>query len=67
MMLDNGTYNKVKLVHELSALAWFIEKHALKDAENAGDQACVAALTNLHRDLCAHLERLQNTVCSITQ
>lgn len=67
MMLDNGTYNKIKIVHELSALAWFIEKHAIKDAEVAGDNQCVASLTHLHRNLLEAIERLQNSVCSITQ
>lgn len=67
MMLDNSTYNKVKVTYKLSRLIWFIEKHALIDAQNAGDKECLDALITLQKDLTKHLEKLQKTVCTISQ
>lgn len=66
-MLDNCSYNKIKLLHELSCLLWFLEKHAIKDAENAGDRDCVELLTALQRDLNKHLEKLNKSVCTVLQ
>lgn len=67
MILDNCSYNKIKLIHELSTLAWFIDKHALADAQKAGDQACIDALQALYRDLTKHLEKLQTSMCIVSQ
>jgi hypothetical protein len=67
MILDNGTYNKMKLLHELSRLTWFLEKHALDDAQAAGDQEFIVLLTKLQHDLTLHLEKLQSSACTIMQ
>ena len=50
-MMENATYNKVKLLNSLSELIWFIKKHALADAEQANDTDCVELLKQLHADL----------------
>jgi hypothetical protein len=67
MMLDNATYNKVKLLHNLSAIYWFLEKHALIDAQNAGDKESVEAFKALQRDIEKHIEKMQKAMCIITQ
>lgn len=67
MMLDNATYNKIKMLCSLSKLCWFIDKHALKDAQEAGDQECIKELQALRRDLEKHIESLQKSVCIISQ
>ncbi len=67
MMLDNSSYNKVKMLYKLSELTWFIEKHAIVDAQNAGDTACAETMMALQRDLQKHIEKLQRSVCMITQ
>ncbi len=67
MMLDNSTYNKIKMLSTLSKLCWFIDKHALKDAQEAGDKECVKALTAIRVDLEKHIESLQKSMCIITQ
>lgn len=59
MMLDNATYNKVKTLHALSELCWFIEKHALSDAKKAGDHECTKHLEDLKKDLKNYIEKLQ--------
>lgn len=67
MMLDNVSYNKIKLMHELSSNIWFIQKHAIPDAEKSGDQASVELLKNIERDLQKYLEKLQTTMCMVLQ
>lgn len=66
-MLDNSTYNKVKMLCKLSELCWFIEKHALHDAKNSGDIECAEAMEAINRDLQKHIEKLQKSMCMITQ
>jgi hypothetical protein len=66
-MLDNSSYDKVKLLHELSCLDWFIEKHAIKDAQSAGDAEFEEALSILKKDLERHIEKIRGMVCTITQ
>ncbi len=67
VMLDNVSYDKIKLLHKLSCINWFIEKHGKVDAQTAGDQAFVATLTELQKDLQKYIEKLQQGVCIITQ
>lgn len=67
MILDNTSYNKIKLLYKLSELAWFIEKHALLDAQTAGDKENADALLALQRDLQKHIEKLHKAACIITQ
>lgn len=50
-MLKNCTYDKVKLLHKLSSLLWFIENHAKVDAINADDVNFNELLKNLSEDL----------------
>ena len=67
MMLDNSTYNKVKLIYKLSRMIWFIDKHGLLDANNSGDKECLDNLVALKKDLEKHLEKLQISVCIISK
>lgn len=67
MILDNSTYNKVKLVYKISQIIWFIDKHGLIDANSSGDKDCMDSLIDLRRDLERHLEKLQKSVCIISQ
>ncbi len=67
MMLDNSTYNKVKLIYKLSRIIWFIDKHGLLDSNNSGDKECLDNLVALKKDLEKHLEKLQKSVCIISQ
>ncbi len=67
MMLDNSTYDKIKLLHELSKIVWFVEKHAIPDAQTAGDRELTDMLQGLHRDTQRHIESLQKALCLISQ
>lgn len=58
-MLDHCTYDKVKLLHEISSLVWFIEQHAKNDAQSAKDAACQELLTKLVQDLEKYIVKLR--------
>jgi len=62
-MLDNSCYNKIKLMHDLSALIWFIKKHAGDDAQKASDKTCIDLLNKLEEDLDRHLHQLKHMIC----
>lgn len=66
MVLDNCSYNKIKLMHELSSMLWFISHHAINDAKAAGDASFVEALQVIEEDLQRHLERLRHSMCVVT-
>jgi hypothetical protein len=63
-MLDNCCYDKIKLMHDLSALIWFIKKHAYEDAQKANDKACIDFLNELENDLGKHLHALKQMACN---
>lgn len=67
MMLDNSTYNKTKLIYEISKLVWFIDKHALVDANNAGDNEWMNTLIGLRKELEKQIEKFHKSVCLISQ
>ncbi|MEX0939786.1 MAG: hypothetical protein WDZ41_00325 [Candidatus Babeliales bacterium] len=57
-MLDHCTYDKVKLLHELSCIVWFIEKHAKIDAKNDGDTEFANIVKKLAPDLEKYIDQL---------
>jgi len=59
--LENCVYDKIKILHELSCLLWFIEKHAKKDAQ--GNAECTAYLERLEKDLEKYVQELKDMVC----
>lgn len=65
--MDNCKYNKVKILHDLSALCWFIQKHALEDAKKANDADCVKKLQELSKDLEKHLEAFKHCPCKCAE
>lgn len=65
-MLDNPSYNKMKLLYKLSCITWFIEKHALDDAQNAGDKDFYDELKVLQHEIEKHIEVLQKSMCRVT-
>ena len=59
-MLDHITYDKIRLLHDLSRIVWFIEKHAKADAQNAGDTKCYDLFEKCAIDLSKHIQILHN-------
>jgi hypothetical protein len=63
-MMSNHDYNKIKILHKLSCLSWFIEKHAIPDAQKDRDQRCIDAYQQLKAALDNHIEQLRQSLCS---
>ncbi len=57
-MLKHCTYDKIKLLNEMSSIVWFIEKHAKEDAKNANDTQCHELLEKLAQDLEEYIDAL---------
>ena len=55
-MLDNCKYDKIKLLHEMSSMAWFIERHAKENAEKVGNKECIRAYGALKKNLEKNIE-----------
>jgi hypothetical protein len=62
-LLKNCLYNKIKLLHELSSLLWFIENHAEADAKEANSPQCHDFLDRLEKDLEKHVQELKTLIC----
>jgi hypothetical protein len=57
-MLDNCCYDRVKILHELSSIAWFIDKCGKKDVENCGHPECKEKLAEIAKDVNAILSKM---------
>ncbi len=56
--LENCCYDKTKLLHELSCISWFIEKHAQPEAKKTKDKEFEDLLKKLQKDLSPHIKNL---------
>jgi hypothetical protein len=56
--LDDVTYDKIKLLHKLSSLEWFIKKHAHPDAKTVGDES----FKELLETMCSHINHYIQTL-----
>ncbi|HLC51631.1 MAG TPA: hypothetical protein VJI98_00120 [Candidatus Nanoarchaeia archaeon] len=59
--MDNCTYNKAKLLHELSKITGFVKTHAIKDAKGRHTK-CKSYLEDLYQDLAKHMRYLQEAL-----
>ncbi len=57
--MDDCNYSKVKLLHDLSRIAWYLDKHAKKDANTSGHVLCQKVCEELQADLDKHMEKLR--------
>ncbi len=48
-MLPDHRYDKIKIIHDASCLAWFIEKHALEQADKSDEY--INTLEKFKKDL----------------
>ncbi len=60
--MDNCTYNKLKLMHELSKIKGFIDKFGKKDAKKNKHHSCDRILIELRKDLVKHMKALHKAV-----
>ena len=57
-MLKDCDYNKIKILTELSRLAWHIKKFAKKDAKKHKHSPCHKLLMQLEKDLEKYIKKL---------
>ncbi len=66
-MLDNCNYTKIKLLHKLSQIAWYCEKHAQQDAEETGHPACQEMYEEIRQDCEKHMAKLKDAIAGVAQ
>ena len=59
--MDNCTYDKIKILHDLSRLLWFIKNHAHKEVPES--DPCHEIINNLKKDLEAYQTALKVETC----
>lgn len=59
--MDNCTYDKIRILHDLSRLLWFIKHHA--DKEISANDPCHEIINNLKKDLEAYQTALKVETC----
>ena len=58
-VLNDCNYNKVRLLHDLSRIVWYLEKHAKQDAKKEGHKLCHVVCDDIRKDLEKHMEKLR--------
>ena len=66
-MLDDCNYNKIRLLHDVSRIVWYLEHHAKKDAKESGHELCHAMCVELQADLEKHMEKLKEAIVGISK
>jgi hypothetical protein len=66
-VLRNCNYDKIRLLHDLSRIAWYIDKHAKKDADEENHPMCKELYQELHKDLEKHIEKLKQAVAGLSK
>jgi hypothetical protein len=66
-MLNHCNYNKVRLLHDLSRIVWFLKKHAKEDAKKEGHEACMKMCEDLEVDLEKHIDKIKNNIAGLAK
>ncbi|MBI2133694.1 hypothetical protein HYU11_03355 [Candidatus Woesearchaeota archaeon] len=61
-MLNDCNYSKIRLLHDLSRIVWYIDNHAKKDAESTGHVLCGKVCEELKADIEKNMEKLRAAV-----
>lgn len=63
-MLHNCRYDKIKTIHSLSKLAWFLKQHALIESDQniCQDVPCKAMYESLLRDLQKYIDIFDKSI-----
>ncbi len=61
-MLDNASYTYIKLLHDLSRIAWYLENHGKTDCRKAGHVLSEPMLNELRIDVEKHMEKLKAAI-----
>ena len=66
-MLKDCNYNKVKLLHDISRILNFINKHGIPDAEVEGHPLCTEMYKELEADLEKNLKKMTEAVKGLSK
>jgi len=66
-MLSQCNYNKVRLLHDLSRIVWFLKKHAKEDAKSEGHEDCMKMCEELEADLEKHINKIKNGISGLAK
>lgn len=67
VVLNDCNYDKTKLIHQLSSIAHFVNKHAIDDAKRENHPLCAAEYKELLEDLKKHIIKLQAAVAGLAR
>jgi hypothetical protein len=60
-MLNNCSYNKIKLIHDLSKVTWFMKHFCERDAKGCSKE-CTLLLSKIQKDLEKSIEILHRSL-----
>ncbi|MBW2980662.1 hypothetical protein KY360_04560 [Candidatus Woesearchaeota archaeon] len=66
-MIDDCNYNKIRLLHDLSRIVWYLERHAKKDAKKSGHVLCHKLCGEIQKDLEKHMEKLRQAIVGLSK
>lgn len=61
-MLNDCNYNKVRLLHDLSKIAAYLDRHAKGDAKKEGHELCYQMNEELLEYMNKHIEKLRQAI-----
>ncbi len=67
VVLNDCNYDKTKLIHEMSRIVHFINKHAIEDAHKTGHPLCAAAYKEAFEDLKKAIHKLREAVSGLAK
>lgn len=66
-MLNDCNYNKVRLLHDLSRIVWYLKKHAKEDAKKHEHPLCHAMCEEIEQDLEKHIDKLRAAIIGLSK
>jgi hypothetical protein len=66
-MLNDCNYNKVRLLHDLSRINWYLKKHAKEDAKKHGHPLCHTMCEEMEKDLEKHIDKLRAAIIGLSK
>lgn len=58
--VSNCFYDKVRILHDLCRVVWFIQKHGIADARKEGNKECRALFDAINVQLQEYIEELRS-------
>ncbi len=66
-MLNDCNYTKIRLLHDLSRIVWYLKKHAKKDAQKHRHDKCKKIYSRLEKDLNGYVEELKGQMIDVVK